>query len=42
MLLNGMGINGKQHSELNKVWALDTDKPGSDPDSATSELNKHI
>lgn len=42
VLLSGTGINGKEHSELSKVWALDTDKPGSDPGSATSELNKHI
>lgn len=42
MFLSVTGIHGKQHSELSKVWVLDTDKPGSDPDSATSELNKHI
>lgn len=42
MFLGGVGINGKLQGELSKALALDTDKPGSDPDSATSELDKHI
>ena len=42
VFLNGVGINGKQQDELSKASALDTDKPGSDPDSAAPELDKHI
>lgn len=36
------GSHGEQRSELEQRWVLDTDKPGSNPDSATSELKKHI
>lgn len=42
VLLNRVGINGKQPSELSKAWALDTVRPASDPGSATSELDKYV
>lgn len=43
MSLSGTGTHGEQrNSELSKVWVLGlADKPGSNPDSATSELKRH-
>lgn len=41
LLNSALQINRKRLGELSRVWARNTERPGSDPGASTSELEEH-